>query len=151
MRPRLFAASASSRTFLCVKRALVLSRGIIGDKDGTPKIACPLHKKNFSLRDGACLTGEVDSLTTYAVKVEGSDVHVELLRSTCSIERSARAACAFADPGRARRWLKLSRSRWYGPRPPVRSAPLTLLSADASKLGGLAAAVIAHRLVCQGV
>jgi nitrite reductase (NADH) large subunit len=60
------------------KRALVLSRGIVGDESGTPKVACPLHKKTFSLRDGACLTGAVDALTTYAVKVEGSDVYVEL-------------------------------------------------------------------------
>ena len=40
------------------KREIVLSRGIIGDQQGVPKVACPLHKKTFSLESGACLSGE---------------------------------------------------------------------------------------------
>ncbi len=32
------------------KRELVLSRGILGDQGGVPKVACPIHKKAFSLR-----------------------------------------------------------------------------------------------------
>ena len=31
------------------KKAFVLSRGILGDAGGEPKVACPLHKKTFSL------------------------------------------------------------------------------------------------------
>lgn len=31
------------------KRALVLSEGIVGSRDGIMKVACPLHKNNFDL------------------------------------------------------------------------------------------------------
>ncbi|MGH7803816.1 MAG: nitrite reductase small subunit NirD, partial [Candidatus Binatia bacterium] len=60
------------------KRALVLSQGILGDADGIPKVACPLHKKPFSLPDGKCLSGEPLTLATFPVRVEGDDVWVEL-------------------------------------------------------------------------
>lgn len=32
------------------KRALVLSEGIVGSKEGILKVACPLHKNNFALK-----------------------------------------------------------------------------------------------------
>lgn len=32
------------------KRALVLSEGIVGSRDGILKVACPLHKNNFDLK-----------------------------------------------------------------------------------------------------
>ena len=56
------------------KREFVLSRGILGDAQGEPKVACPLHKKTFSLKTGECLTGEAYSIDTYPVKVDGEDV-----------------------------------------------------------------------------
>lgn len=62
------------------KQAMVLSRGIMGDAQGIPKVACPLHKKTFSLESGACLSGEEE----YAVKVfnvkvdEQENVYLEL-------------------------------------------------------------------------
>ncbi len=60
------------------KQAFVLSRGIIGDTQGTPKIACPLHKKTFCLDSGACLTGEDYEVLTFPVKIEGGDVFLAL-------------------------------------------------------------------------
>jgi len=60
------------------KKAFVLSRGIIGDANGIPKVACPLHKKAFSLRGGECLTGDDYSIKTFPVKVEGNRVLLEL-------------------------------------------------------------------------
>lgn len=56
------------------KREFVLSRGILGDAQGEPKVACPLHKKTFSLKTGTCLTGEAYSIDTYPVRIEGDDV-----------------------------------------------------------------------------
>ena len=60
------------------KKAFVLSRGIIGDAQGTPKIACPLHKKTFCLESGACLSGEDCEVLTFSVKVKDNDVYLEL-------------------------------------------------------------------------
>ena len=60
------------------KREAVLSRGILGDQQGVPKVACPLHKKTFSLESGACLSGEAYRVEVFPVRVEGDDVYVEL-------------------------------------------------------------------------
>ena len=51
------------------KKAFVLSRGIIGDEQGAPKVACPLHKKTFSLDTGVSMQGEDYSIRTFPVKV----------------------------------------------------------------------------------
>jgi nitrite reductase (NADH) large subunit len=60
------------------KKAFVLSHGLIGDATGTPKVACPLHKKTFSLVSGACLSGEAYAVQVFPVKVEGEAVYVGL-------------------------------------------------------------------------
>ena len=59
------------------KMQMVLSRGIIGDKAGEPKVACPFHKKQFSLKTGECLDDqECDSIQTYPVKLEAGLVYI---------------------------------------------------------------------------
>lgn len=58
---------------------MVLSRGMTGSTDGIPKIACPMHKKTFSLIDGTNLNGEEYSIATYPVKIEGEEVFVGFL------------------------------------------------------------------------
>jgi nitrite reductase (NADH) small subunit len=58
---------------------MVLSRGMIGSMDDIAKIACPLHKKTFSLVDGSNLNGEEYSIATYPVKIEGDEVFVGFL------------------------------------------------------------------------
>ncbi|KAF9969000.1 hypothetical protein BGZ73_008850 [Actinomortierella ambigua] len=73
------------------KRALVLSMGLIGDSvaatdlkgeaKSQPYVSCPMHKKNFGLQDGKCLTtGDEDKykIETFEVKVD-SDSQVLLL------------------------------------------------------------------------
>ena len=60
------------------KNAFVLSRGIIGSAADTPKVACPLHKKPFSLQSGQCLSGEDLSVKVFPVKVQGNQVYLEL-------------------------------------------------------------------------
>jgi NAD(P)H-dependent nitrite reductase small subunit len=60
------------------KRSLVLSQGIVGDAGGIPKVACPVHKKPFGLRDGRCLSGEDYRVATFPVRVESGQVYVEL-------------------------------------------------------------------------
>ena len=60
------------------RKAFVLSRGMLGDAQGTPKVACPMHKKTFSLQTGDSLQGEEYSIRTFPVKVEGERVMLEL-------------------------------------------------------------------------
>ncbi len=60
------------------KKAFVLSRGIIGDASGEPKIACPLHKKTFSLKTGESLQSEEYRIATFPVKVVEGSVFLEL-------------------------------------------------------------------------
>jgi NAD(P)H-dependent nitrite reductase large subunit/NAD(P)H-dependent nitrite reductase small subunit len=60
------------------KRAFVLSRGIIGTQGEAPKVACPLHKKTFSLETGECLTGDEHSIKIFPVKVVDAQVYLLL-------------------------------------------------------------------------
>lgn len=59
------------------KQEMALSRGMIGSKNCEPKVACPFHKKNFSLVTGENLNGEDYHIQTYEVKV-GEDGFVYL-------------------------------------------------------------------------
>jgi len=60
------------------KQQMVLSRGMIGSTgdDCDPKVACPFHKKTFSLLTGECLTGEDYRIRTYPVKVDDGKVYI---------------------------------------------------------------------------
>ena len=59
------------------KKQMILSRGMIGDLKGEPKVACPFHKKQFSLKSGDCLDDEdCESIKTYPVKVEDDFVYI---------------------------------------------------------------------------
>lgn len=61
------------------KQAFVLSQGIIGDREGAPKVACPLHKKQFSLETGEGVGDEELNILTFPVKiVDNGRVMVEL-------------------------------------------------------------------------
>ena len=60
------------------KKAFVLGRGIIGDHLGEPKVACPLHKKTFSLEDGRSLQNEEYHIQTFPVRVDGERVLLQL-------------------------------------------------------------------------
>ena len=49
--------------------AHVLSRGIIGDAAGIPKVASPVYKQGFDLRTGACLDDPTVAVPAYPVRV----------------------------------------------------------------------------------
>ena len=42
------------------KMQMILSRGMIGSTDEEPKVACPFHKNNFSLKAGKNLNGDLE-------------------------------------------------------------------------------------------
>jgi nitrite reductase (NADH) small subunit len=61
------------------KMEMVLSRGMIDSTDDIPKIACPMHKKTFSLVDGSNLNSEDYSIDTYPVNVVDGEVFIGFL------------------------------------------------------------------------
>ena len=56
--------------------AAVLSRGIVGDRKGVPKIASPLYKQSFDLRNGQCLDDAAVRVRAYEVRVRGGRIEV---------------------------------------------------------------------------
>ncbi|MBX2877750.1 MAG: nitrite reductase small subunit NirD [Saprospiraceae bacterium] len=58
------------------KLEMVLSRGLLGEENGVPKVACALHKKTFSLETGENLNGDLPPIATYPVKVQGEKVFI---------------------------------------------------------------------------
>ncbi len=49
--------------------AFVIARGIVGDRQGVPKIASPIFKQSFDLRTGQCLDDPAVRLASYPVRV----------------------------------------------------------------------------------
>ena len=58
------------------RKQMALSRGMTGCKDGEPKVACPFHKKTFSLKSGECLSGDECRIEIYPIRVEEGHVHI---------------------------------------------------------------------------
>lgn len=54
----------------------VLGRGLIGEQDEVPRVACPLHKKTFSLQTGENLNGDCPPVAIYPVRIEDGYVYV---------------------------------------------------------------------------
>ena len=63
------------------KMQMALARGMTGSagEQCEPKIACPFHKKTFSLRTGECLSGEEYKIRTFPVQVRGGKVYVGMM------------------------------------------------------------------------
>jgi nitrite reductase (NADH) small subunit len=58
--------------------AYVISRGIVGDRAGVPKIASPIYKQSFDLRTGECLDDPRVRLRVYPVRVSVGKIQVAL-------------------------------------------------------------------------
>lgn len=58
------------------RNQMALSRGMIGSQGDEPKVACPFHKRTFSLKTGECLSGDDCVIKTYEVKVEAGKVFI---------------------------------------------------------------------------
>jgi nitrite reductase (NADH) small subunit len=57
-------------------KAYVLSRGIVGDRNGVPKVASPIYKQNFNLQTGECFDDPTVRLPVYPVRVADGQVQV---------------------------------------------------------------------------
>ena len=60
-----------------ISKAFVLARGIVGDKDGIPKVASPVFKQSFYLSTGQCLEETDVRVPCFETRVR--DGRVELL------------------------------------------------------------------------
>ena len=58
--------------------AYVLSRGIVGARADTPKVASPVYKQSFDLRSGQCLDDASVAVMTFPVRAVGGRVKVRL-------------------------------------------------------------------------
>ena len=73
---------------MCTHRnSLLLSQGLIAEKNGVAKVACPLHKKPFNLETGESIDGSVDNLMTFKTKVENGKVFL-LLPPTSILDKA---------------------------------------------------------------
>jgi nitrite reductase (NADH) small subunit len=67
----------------------ILSRGIVGDRDGVLKVASPLYKQSFALETGACLDDPAVRVPVYPCRV--TDGVVEATRSSAALTSSETA------------------------------------------------------------
>ena len=59
-------------------RAQVLSRGIVGDHEGRPKVASPVYKQSFDLATGRCLDDAAVMVPVYPARIVDGRVEVVL-------------------------------------------------------------------------
>ncbi len=57
-------------------KAYVLSRGLVGDRQGIIKVAAPIYKQNFNLATGECLDDETVQIPTFPVRVVAGEVQL---------------------------------------------------------------------------
>jgi nitrite reductase (NADH) small subunit len=76
-------------------QAFVISRGIVGDRDGTPKIASPIFKQSFALHTGVCLDDPMVVLPSYPVRVHRGRVQVA---SQSAADQADQAATPPGEP-----------------------------------------------------
>jgi nitrite reductase (NADH) small subunit len=57
-------------------KAYVLSRGIVGDRQGIPKVASPIYKQNFNLQTGQCFDDPTVSIPIYPVRILDNQIQV---------------------------------------------------------------------------
>lgn len=58
------------------KYQMILARGMTGEVDGEPKVACPFHKRTFSLQTGKNFEGTECDIAIYPVKTEAGYVYI---------------------------------------------------------------------------
>ena len=57
-------------------KTFVMSRGIVGDRQGVLKVASPIYKQNFNLKTGECLDDAAVALPVYPARVMDGQVQV---------------------------------------------------------------------------
>ena len=63
-------------------KANVLSRGIVGTKGETPKVASPIYKQQFDLTTGQCIDDAKVTIPTYPIREQDGVVYVSTVART---------------------------------------------------------------------
>lgn len=61
-----------------ISGASVLSRGIVGDADGSPTVASPMYKERFDLRTGSCLDSPTVSVAVHEARITEGVIEVRV-------------------------------------------------------------------------
>jgi nitrite reductase (NADH) small subunit len=64
-----------------ISGASVVSRGLVGEVDGSPTVASPLYKQRFDLRTGVCLDDPTAAIGVHHVRTVEGRVEVRLAAS----------------------------------------------------------------------
>ncbi|MBA3710424.1 MAG: nitrite reductase small subunit NirD [Planctomycetes bacterium] len=56
--------------------AMVISRGIVGDRAGAPTIASPIYKQAFDLRTGRCLDDASVALASWPARIVAGEIEI---------------------------------------------------------------------------
>jgi nitrite reductase (NADH) small subunit len=59
-----------------ISGANILSRGVVGDADGTPTVASPMYKQRFDLRTGRCLDSTSTSVAVHEIRLSDGVIEV---------------------------------------------------------------------------
>ena len=70
-------------------KAFVLSRGIVGDKDGIAEIASPIYKQSFDLRTGRCLDDPSVCVPTWPARIRDGRVEVHVQAASQAATQAA--------------------------------------------------------------
>ena len=85
---------------MCPHRGdMVLGRGLLGTQGGEPKVACPMHKKTFSLATGAGLADPQYGVQVFPVEVRDGEVYLKIPSVAGELPRACggHAACGAHD------------------------------------------------------
>lgn len=97
-----FNFAATGQWFACQnlcphRRDMVLARGLLGDVAGLPKVACPMHKKTFSLQTGEGLSDPNYRIQVFPVRVQDGEVLLELPDGNATAELIAQTCDGVCD------------------------------------------------------
>ena len=59
-------------------QANVLSRGMVGDLNGSPMVASPMYKQHFNLETGCCFEDDKVKVPVYPVRIDNNRVVIEI-------------------------------------------------------------------------
>ena len=64
-------------------KTFVMSRGLVGDRNGVLKVASPIYKQNFNLKTGECLDDATVTIPVYPARIVDNQVQI---KTSCQVK-----------------------------------------------------------------